>query len=297
MGIMQGGSFLLAGILLLAVYIAGLTIVLVFGDPDYYEDVLETAEYTYNLLAARKDGVVPEAVPKNVKLGKLGLGGGWGASAFYYKHSLENRRSRKLLIQPTALVFAIVSILFSLFMKGASHNDVAVLAFSVYMLIFSAALGRFNKELTKPFVYMVPEPSMTKLIQCTREMFLGAAAQAILIFVPVGIFLSFPPLLILSLASAHMSFSILFTAGLVVLERLWSGVSSKGLAMMLYIVVLLLLALPGTAAAIAVSLSGFLSTFGGSIAYFVLALCNAAVAALAAFLCRDMLDYADFGSN
>jgi len=294
-GVLQGSS-VIGGALLLTLFVAALGAMLLFGDPDYYEDVLETAEYTYNILSAQKEGVVAEAVPKNVKLGKIGLQGGWGSNAFYFKHRLENRRSRVLLISPTALIFSGVSILFSVFMKGTQGAAIGVLAFSVYMQIFSVALGRLNKELTKPFIYLVPEPSVNKLIQCSRELLPGAVAQAILIFVPVAFLLSVPPILTVSLALAHISYSILFTAGLVVLERLWGG-ASKSLTILLFFVVLLVLSAPGVAIAVFASSMGFLAVLGEGVPFILITVCNIAVAALAAFLCSDMLENADFGAN
>ena len=39
----------------------------------------------------------------------------------------------------------------------------------VYMQMFSEALSRFGRELTKPYIYLIPESSFAKLLsRCAR---------------------------------------------------------------------------------------------------------------------------------
>ena len=68
--------------------------------------------------AAAKEGRVTETGPKKLKLGRTGLGGGQGASVFWYKHRVENRRSRAFILSGADLIFVIASIGFGFFMRG-----------------------------------------------------------------------------------------------------------------------------------------------------------------------------------
>src|SRR5699024_1777387 len=96
-----------------------------------YEDVLSTAETAQSAVTAQKEGQLNEVVPKNVKVGKTGLGKGWGASAIYHKHRVENRRSGVFLFSNMSLIFMAVIIGCSLFMRETGM--VGIFAFATYM--------------------------------------------------------------------------------------------------------------------------------------------------------------------
>ena len=118
--------------LLWAAYSAALVIVMAKADQDYYEDVLQSTETAFLTQAAAKEGRVADTAPRNVSVGKTGLGGGRGASAFYYKHRVENRRSRKWLLSGIELVCVIANLGFAFLMRG--EGIVAPLAFAAYMM-------------------------------------------------------------------------------------------------------------------------------------------------------------------
>ena len=135
------GNFAPAALLTLlwAAYSAALVLIMVKADRDYYEDVLQSTETAFLTQAAAKEGRIADAAPKNVSVGKTGLGGGFGASAFYYKHRVENRRSRKWLLSGIELVFIIANLGFAFFMRDT--GIVAPLAFAAYLMFFYVAHG------------------------------------------------------------------------------------------------------------------------------------------------------------
>ena len=118
-GMLTGnGLAVLTGLLLCAAFL-GLFILFTFRtDPDYYEDVIKSAELALSAITAKKEGTMTEAVPMNVRLGKTGLDRGWGANVFYHKHQIENRRSRKFLLSTNALIFAATLLVFTFFMES-----------------------------------------------------------------------------------------------------------------------------------------------------------------------------------
>ncbi|MGN1214496.1 MAG: putative ABC exporter domain-containing protein, partial [Bacteroidaceae bacterium] len=83
---------------------------------DYYEDVLKATEVSFSAITARKEGKVAENAPRKVKVGKIGLPGGEGASAIAAKHKIENRRSRVFLLDMTSVIMALVTIGFTFIM-------------------------------------------------------------------------------------------------------------------------------------------------------------------------------------
>ena len=111
----------------------------------------ESTETAFNAQAAAKEGRVTETGPKNLKLGRTGLGGGEGARVFWYKHRVENRRSRMFILGGAELVFILASLGFGFFMRD--EGVVPALAFSVYMQMFSSSMRRLPREMMKPYIY------------------------------------------------------------------------------------------------------------------------------------------------
>ena len=277
------------GLLLCVAWLLLLVFLLTHFERDWYEDVLRTAELAQSAIVAKKEGTM-EAVPGKVRVGSIGLKGGWGASAFYYKHKVENRRGGWLLLPPLTLIFAVILIAFTFFMREG--GIIPVFALAVYLQLFTAGQSRINRELYKPFVYLVPEPPLAKLLQCLRELFPSALAEAVVVFVPVGLILQMSPWGIVVCVFARISYAFLFQSGNLLLERFWSG-ASKALILFLYFLILILLTLPGIL--IAIFLVAFLSLPGGVVTGLLVAgLVNIPVALLLFYLLRNMLQYAEY---
>mgnify|MGYP004529992833 CR=1 FL=1 len=255
---------------------------------DFYEDVLKSAETVQSAITAQKEGQVNEGVPRNVKVGKTGLNGGWGASVFFRKHMLENRRSRILLLAPTDLIFVVMTIIMSVVLwKDAGL--IGVLLLGTYLQLFSAMLGRINRELTKPYIYLIPEPAMKKLVFALAEGLPTAVVEALLIYLPLGIILKFSPGLTACLIVTRIAYSVLFAAGNVAAVRLWGGISSQVVSRVLYLLTLAVLAVPGVIA-VSVTLVG---EGGITAALLILALVDLVTAAVVLFLCRNVLEWAE----
>ena len=284
-------SDIVIGLGLCAAFAAILVFIIEKANSDFYEDVIKTAEVSQSAINASKQGVVAESAPAHVKLGKTGFGRGAGAEMFYYKHKLENRRSRVLILDTVSLIWVACVIVFALFMRDSGVMPVFIMA--TYLQIFSVALGRFNKELLKPYIYLLPEPPLSKMLHALRESLPSAVLEAILIFVPVYFIvgMNVPEMILCILA--RISFTMLFIAGNVIVSRIWSGSSSKAIVMMLYIFVMLLLAAPGVVLAIVASAAGLVIFSGISTAFFIMTICNVLISLLGFFLCRNMLQYAD----
>ena len=90
---------------------------------------------------------------------------------------MENRRSGVFLFSNMSLIFMAVIIGCSFFMRDAGL--VGIFAFATYMQLFSVALGRFNRELIKPYIYLIPEPPLKKLLYAIKESLLSDTWEAI----------------------------------------------------------------------------------------------------------------------
>ena len=296
-GILTGNiSLCLLLLALTLVFAAALVLLIVKSKNNFYEDVLQTAETAQSAITAQKEGQLNEAVPKKVRVGRIGLGKGRGASAIYYKHAVENRRSGIFFLSNISLIFVICIIAVSFFMREFEEAAIiSVFSMGTYMQIFSTALGRFNRELMKPYLYLIPEPPLKKLLYAIKESLWNDALEAVIIFVPVAFIINASPLDTAFCILARISFSLLFTAGNVLVERVFGMVSSKVLIMFFYFLALLLMAVPGIVLGAVLMtiapLPGFLGLFLGIIAL------NIPVSLLVLYLCRNLLQYAELNNR
>ncbi len=283
-------------LLLVLVFTAAMVLLILKSKNNYYEDVLQTAELAQNAITAQREGQLAEATPKNVKVGKTGLKKGWGANAVYYKHMVENRRSGLLFLSRMSLIFILCLYVMAVFMRDMEEGSlVAVFSAATYMQLFSEALGRFNRELTKPYLYLIPEPPLKKLLYAVKENLVSDCWEALILWIPIGFILQVPPLSIALCILARISFALLFIAGNILVERVFGMVQSKALIMFFYFFALLLLAVPGIIAGIALTvvlpLPGMVSFFLG------MTVINIFAAILTMFLCRNLLQYAELSGK
>ncbi len=284
----------LVGAALCAAYIAGVVVAIIKAKPDYYEDVLSSTERTEETLEAKRQGRVGEVAIRKVKNGKTGIGRGDGASTFYYKHLLENKRSRVFLLSPQMIIFALLIIVISFFMQEGGLA--AVFIFATYMLLFSVAFGRFQKELLKPYVYLVPEPPFKKLIACIREGFAGYVVEAAIVFIPIGFIMGLTPLETLLCILARVSYAFLFVAANIVVGRVFGTLTSKMITLLAYFMAVVALSLPGIIAASALlQAHALLVSANGTMLLSIMAV-NIPVALLALYLCRNMLEYTELNN-
>ena len=253
---------------------------------DFYEDVLKAAEVSFSAITARKEGKAQELAPRNVKVGKTGITHGEGAAVIGVKHSIENRRSRFLLFDLMSLIFAAATIIFALIIKDA----VGAFAFSVYMMVMSVGSGRWAKELTLPYVYLIPEPPFKKLLYTIKEQLPALAAQSVLNFVLLPFLIDCDWLTCIAMMTARFSFGLLFIGVNLLLSRLLGGNgNNKAIIVMVYFLFCLLASIPAIAAGVAVH---FIYLGFASIAYsfFAVFAVNILLALLLLFLCRNILE-------
>lgn len=261
---------------------------------DFYEDVIKTTETQYQTLTARKQGNLQEVLPENIKVGKTGIGGGSGASVLFYKHRLESRRAKRFILDTMSLVMLASSLLFAFIMRG--QGFAVGFSFATYMQLFSISSGRWVKELTRPYVYMMPDSSYRKLIYCLGESMLGYVVEAVLLMVPMGLIFTLSPVEIVAAVIARISFSLLFVAGNLLLEKLFAGMKIKVLLIMLYFLTMIVLSLPGIVLAAVLASSSIILVSETITILAVLTLVNLLISPGILYLCRNVLNNPEWGS-
>lgn len=281
-----------AGLVFSAVFIGLLLLAVMNLETDFYEDVLRATEVSFSAITAKKEGKVQDVLPQNIKVGKTGLGGKSGAWAFYSKHKLENRRARIFLLDGLSLIMALISFGFAFFMRD-SGGVLAAFAFSCYLQLFTTASGRWLRELTSPWIYLVPEPPFRKLVAICLEQIRTIAVEALVVMIPVGLICKASPLVIVVLILAKIGYGIFYMAGNILIERLLGWMVNKTLILTLYFLIMMLLVVPGLiAAGVAAAL------VPGTIAPLLATLVwNLLLSLGIGFFCRDMLLYAELNNQ
>lgn len=294
-GITLGGSVVdvALGFCLAVAYVGALLILQTRVNADFYEDVLKATEISFSAITAKKEGKLAEAIPQNVKVGKTGLGR--GKDAFFLKHRLEDRRSRFFLFDIMSVIMAAMALLFSYILRN--EGVLPIFIFTTYLQVFTAMTGRWVKELTFPYVYLVPQPPFRKLFSICKQNMLKIAADAVVVMLPAGLILKAGAAGTLALILARMGFGILFMAGNILVERIFGSLTNKVLIMGLYFLTMLLLAVPGVVLGIVLGTILPIGELASAAGFGVTVFWNLLVAAVVGFCCRNILNCAELNNR
>lgn len=260
---------------------------------DFYEDVLQATEVSHSAITAKKEGNLEGIAPQNVKVGKQGIGKGQGASVFFFKHMLENRRSRLFMLDKTTLIFIAINIGFAYMTRDGGL--IPVLFFSTYLQLFNIASGRWAREFKRPFVYLTPEPPFLRLVYLCLESIYKTIIDAAVLFVAVGFVLNLSPLQIIACIIMRIGFGLLLIAGNILIERIFGTIINKAILLMLYIFIMLALCTPGVIIGIFLMFSVNVPSL--ELALLTTFLWNTFASAVILFLCRNILNYAELNDR
>lgn len=284
--------YVVLGAVLIVAYVALMVILVKVKQTDYYEDVLKATEVSFSAITAKKEGKLTEAVPQNVKVGKTGLGAGEGSDVFYYKHKVESRRAKVLIFDVQTLVYMGITCLFAFIFKN--EGILPILILSIYLQMFSVALGRWVKELIMPYVYLIPEKPMKKLLNCLKESFVKISAEAVVLFIIVGLIMQLEPLEILGCILIRISCGVLFTATNLFCDRFFGGISLKAITLILYFLFSMIFALPAIITAVILYQFTYTDLW---LIYFISAIVNTLAGVLTLFISRNVLQYAELNNR
>lgn len=284
--------YVILGSILTVLYIIMMVVLVKIKQTDYYEDVLKATEVSFSAITAKKEGKLTEAVPQNVKVGKTGLGAGEGSNVFYHKHRVESRRAKAFIFDVQTLVYMAITCVFAFIFKN--EGILPILILSIYLQMFSVALGRWVKELIMPYVYLIPEKPMKKLFNCLKESFVKISFEAVVLFIIVGLIMQLPPLEILGCILVRISCGILFTGVNLFCERFFSGISLKAITLILYFLFAMIFAVPAIITAVILYQFTYTEVW---IIYFISAIVTTLAGVLTLFMSRNVLQYAELNNR
>ncbi len=291
-GIIEGElSYLASGAVIFTLLCVAYYLTLSKIKGDFYEDVLKATQISHSAITARKEGKAAENAPRNVRTGKTGINKGFGASVITYKHKKENRRSNPLFLSPVSFVMAGFSLIYCLIFSG---ENIALFAINVYTMSMTVCIGRWAKEFTYPYIYLIPENNFRKLLYLLKADLPLLALESVICFIPLVLLRSCSVAEGIAMTAARFTFGLLFIGTNLILQRFTGDSEKKFFSVMIYFFISLLFSLPAVAVGI---LTGTVFPFTSVIPYISMAIINTFISLTVIFLCRNVLEYAEYNNR
>lgn len=197
-------------------------IFLTSGKADYYEDVLQSTETTYQKLMAAKEGKTVSGPNKRIKLrdNDKGILKGKGAITITYKNLLEmKRKSRFVFIDGLTIFITIAVAIAGYNLRGKEGSSFGVLGMLLYVQFFITAFGPLKFELTKPHIYLIPEKSIKKVFAASLTSMIKPIVDSVFIFTTLGIVGQVDTMQCIFLALSYSACNILYVGITLLYQR------------------------------------------------------------------------------
>jgi hypothetical protein len=288
----------------IVVFGALLILYILKSNPDYYEDALVATETMFEKKRAIAEGQVNlEALSdKKVTVAKTGVNGA-GSSAFFHRHLRELFRVNRFGLETVSVWIILISIGIAIITRFYTNEDstdgsgfgiLMLLQGLMWIKIFTIGMGRGLKEIYAHYIYMIPESSFSKLVWSNLETVFKSFAEAVLVFVSVGIILQVQPPLWLACIAVYALFSLLLIGINYLLLRLAGIGMNVGIMMLFYILAVILIMLPGAIPALIVG--NTVESWGVLIGLVILAAWEVIAALLCFALSSGILHRCDISS-
>ncbi len=255
---------------------------------DFYEDVLVATDRKEALISAKKQGKGNmQFYSAKIKKANIKYKGS-GAKTIFYRHLLEYKKTGFFFIDKSTLIVAA----FSIISKYAFSNaDIKItLYFSIYLMFFITLNGKWQQELEKPFIYLLPASTLSKVFYATLSTIIKSAVDGIVLFTIAGfLFKSDLGVILLSVA-AYTSYASVYVYSDVLFRRIFGVQHAKQLLLLLKMLLTLFVIVPGLIISI---VSAFIfrdTVFGLYSSYGILVIYNVVVSTIALLLSKGMFE-------
>lgn len=268
-------------------------------EADYYEDVLYSTEITFqNKLNAKEGRNTSSNIKrhKDIKNEEHGINKGKGASVFIYKHLLEIKRSSRILFIDGLSIFTAVGVgIAGYFLKDAMKAYI-ILAVLIYFQYFITIFGKLKYELTKPYIYMIPESSFKKLLAASVSSFLKPCADAVIFFGVLAIVKGAGILQCLFMALTYIASGAVFIGLTVVYQRLFGAQPNLFAKIFIGFLLTILVITPGIVASVLITIYLLPENlyFMATLPYTLICLI---MAFIMFFLCRNLIDKTEYSGR
>jgi hypothetical protein len=239
---------------------------------DYYEDAMLMSEHTAQIIEKAKNGMYSFSNNKSLNVRKIHNGfSSFGPKTIFEKQLLEYRKQGAIFWDKKTLIVAVAFSLLAFFVKGLDLRIMFYL--SIYLLLIFSQNNKWNLELKKHFIYLIPYDSKSKIIFSTAIENIKNIIDGFIIFIPVCIVLKESILLIPLCSLAYASFGCLFIYFDMTLRKFFGLKLSRAVEQLLKLLFLVLIIMPGILLSIAVIYIQF-SSFPKAFEYLIIILYN-----------------------
>ena len=248
----------------------------------YYEDVLLTAERradTKSESSMKSDDEIPEKNHGGIRRGR-------GASAIFYRHCLENRRSKTSLFSPSSLFYLAMIVVYALALKS---ELIELFSLSCTVSVLTVLSGKWLKELAMPQVYLIPESAVKKLFYMLAEMMPKIIAESALQCIVIGALCKLGALTVITLIFARTAFCFVLTGSAMLTARFFREREKNNVFAAVCVFLGVIFSLPSVL--VFVFLSGF--GMGMIISFAAMSAVNILTGFVLLFFARNLLSFAD----
>lgn len=235
---------------------------------DYYEDVLATTELKETAISASRRGErVYMHTGKKPKVRKVQYTKkGKFASAIFWRQILEYKKTGFALINVMSVIYAVIAITAGLFIPVKDLT--IVLGGMVYLQLIFNFSNKWQRDLSSPYIYMLPDHAFSKIIYSTSVDNLKNIVDGTIVFVIAGLLFKSSIILILLNIIAFVSIGSLFIYGGILTRRILGGGNNIIFTAIMRMLILVLIILPGIALlAVLYSFTGIFIAYTAFIAY------------------------------
>lgn len=163
---------------------------------EYYEDAIKFAEdYEVAQQKSKKGEVAIVGQKKKYGKATVTYKGGY-AKALFYRQLLEYKKNRFFIFGPYTLLCLGVGIALAVIGYRGEMEEMTpfiILGAMAYLtFIFSSYAGKWGKELTRPYTYLIPDSAFRKLWYATLMEHIRSLTDGCLMTIPVAIVMGLP---------------------------------------------------------------------------------------------------------
>lgn len=248
----------------------------------YYEDVLLSAERAAGGKGAGDVRIDEKTLlDENRKIGK-----GKGASAFFHKHRLENRRTKATIFPVSSIFYLVIIVVYAFVLKSGA---IELFMISSTFSVLSVLTGRWVRELTLPYIYLVPDKPVRKLFYLLPEMLPRIITESVLHCIIIGFVGKYTAATVVAMVFARISVCFVLTASSLIVARFFREREKNNIFVAICVFVGMLFAIPSISAFV------FFSSYGmGAAAGFTAMMAvNIPTGFMLLFFARNLLKFSD----
>lgn len=251
-------------------------VLIAFSKNGFYEDVMLSCE-------KNADRRADEGSSTNVRRQKSGsLKNGRGASVLFFKHCLENRRTKTAFFSASSFLYLVLIGVYGFLFKG----DFAIIfSFSCMVSFVPVLSGRWLRELTMPHVFLIPEPPVKKLFFLLPEMLPRLITESVLQCALIAFICDLGITAVLSLIAARLSVSFVLMGSALLAARIFREKEKNNIFLSLSVLPGIIFTLPSVVALTASLNFGF----GLVLSFVFMSIVNLIASAVLLFSARNIL--------